>query len=132
MSTVTDSDFPELQQALDDRYEIESCLGRGGMGLVYLARERRLERRVALKVLTPARAVDRDSRERFLREARIAAGYTQAQFAIAVGVDQANVSRWERGVASPHDDRRLLIAELLGVAADVLFSYDTNGEGEVA
>lgn len=67
-----------------------------------------------------------------IREARIAAGYTQAQFAIAVGVDQANVSRWERGIASPHDARRPLIARLLGVDPAVLFSYDTDGEGEVA
>lgn len=67
-----------------------------------------------------------------IRTARVAAGYTQAQFAIALGVDQANVSRWERGIASPHDDRRPLIAEILGVDAGVLFSYDTNGESEVA
>lgn len=68
-----------------------------------------------------------------IRTARIAAGYTQAQFAIELGVDQANVSRWERGVASPHDDRRPRIAEILGVDPATLFSYDRNGgEGEAA
>lgn len=66
-----------------------------------------------------------------IRKARRAAGYTQAQFAYALGVDQANVSRWERGLASPHDSRRCRIAELLGVDPSVLFSYDTNG-GEAA
>lgn len=68
-----------------------------------------------------------------IREARRAAGYTQAQFALALGVDQANISRWERGIASPHDSRRRRIAELLGVDPASLFSYDpTNGDTEAA
>ena len=68
-----------------------------------------------------------------IREARRAAGHTQASFALAVGVDQAVVSRWERGLLIPRDDRRPLIAQLLGVAPEVLFSYDgTNGGTEAA
>jgi transcriptional regulator with XRE-family HTH domain len=68
-----------------------------------------------------------------IREARRAAGYTQASFAVALGVDQANVSRWERGLASPHDDRRPLIAKLLGVDPNWLFSFDgSNGDTEAA
>jgi len=67
-----------------------------------------------------------------IRRARQAAGYSQAQFAVALGVNQANVSRWERGLASPHDNRRRIIADLLGVSADSLFSYDTNGDTEAA
>jgi eukaryotic-like serine/threonine-protein kinase len=62
-----------LQHALGERYVLERRLGRGGMGVVYLARELRLERRVAIKLLPPAKAVDRVARERFLREARTAA-----------------------------------------------------------
>jgi serine/threonine protein kinase len=54
-------------------YRIESVLGRGGMGTVYLATHTRLERRVALKVITPALADDPDFRARFLRESRLAA-----------------------------------------------------------
>jgi serine/threonine protein kinase len=54
-------------------YRIESVLGRGGMGTVYLATHARLERRVALKVITPALADDPDFRARFLRESRLAA-----------------------------------------------------------
>jgi hypothetical protein len=48
-------------------------LGQGGMGAVYLARERSLDRFVAIKVLRPELAEARDGRERFRREARIAA-----------------------------------------------------------
>jgi eukaryotic-like serine/threonine-protein kinase len=68
-----DSFFPDLQQALAGRYSLERRLGRGGMGVVYLARELRLDRRVAIKLLPPDRAVQPDARELFLREARTAA-----------------------------------------------------------
>jgi tRNA A-37 threonylcarbamoyl transferase component Bud32/TolB-like protein len=54
-------------------YQIESALGRGGMGLVYLARERTLDRPVALKFLSPELQARGDARHRFLREARAAA-----------------------------------------------------------
>lgn len=54
-------------------YEIEDVAGRGGMGVVYRARDRALERTVALKVITPELAADSRFRERFLREVRLAA-----------------------------------------------------------
>jgi serine/threonine protein kinase len=54
-------------------YRIESVLGRGGMGAVYLATHARLERRVALKLIAPDLADDPDFRARFLRESRLAA-----------------------------------------------------------
>src|SRR5262245_36515750 len=54
-------------------YRIESLIGRGGMGMVYLAEHLRLQRRVALKLLAPE-LVDRPGfRERFIRESRLAA-----------------------------------------------------------
>src|SRR6185503_3353343 len=68
-----DAEFLSLQPALAGEYSIERELGRGGMGIVYLAREVQLERLVAIKVLPPALAERPGFRERFLREARTAA-----------------------------------------------------------
>jgi serine/threonine-protein kinase len=54
-------------------YRVESLLGRGGMGVVYRARDLALDRNVALKLLAPELAADIGFRERFLRESRLAA-----------------------------------------------------------
>jgi len=54
-------------------YAIESVLGRGAMGVVYLARQRSPDRRVALKLINPAFADDDAFRRRFLRESTAAA-----------------------------------------------------------
>ena len=72
-SAVVDPLFLSFQLALAGRYSIDRELGRGGMGIVYLAREVHLDRMVAIKLLPPERAKDSTLRERFLREARLAA-----------------------------------------------------------
>jgi len=70
------SDFIALQSALAGEYSLDREIGRGGMGVVYLAREVRLARPVAIKVLPPALAQRPELRDAFLREAQTAAALT--------------------------------------------------------
>ena len=62
-----------VAQVLSANYELESEVGRGGMGIVYCARDRRLKREIAIKVLPPELSFRADIRQRFLREAETAA-----------------------------------------------------------
>ncbi len=71
--TVPGPELLSLQQALTGRYAVERVLGRGGMGMVFLARDLALDRPVAIKLLAPALARETLFRDRFLREARAAA-----------------------------------------------------------
>ena len=66
----------QLQAALSERYAVDREIGRGGMATVYLARDVKHDRQVALKVLHPDRAVAGYHPERFLREIRIVASLT--------------------------------------------------------
>lgn len=66
-------DLAAFRAALRGQNAIQRELGRGGMGIVLLGRDERLDRPVAIKVLPPHLAADGDTRERFLREARMAA-----------------------------------------------------------
>src|ERR1035438_5892554 len=63
-------------------YEILAAIGEGGMGVVYRARDSRLERTAAVKVLLPALAGLPDFRKRFLREARAVAALNHAGIAV--------------------------------------------------
>src|SRR5881397_2785225 len=73
MTESSDFMVNDLRAALAGLYDIEAPIARGGMGLVYLARELRLDRPVAIKLLPPDLAADAACRQRFLREARTAA-----------------------------------------------------------
>ena len=64
-----------------DRFEISRILGKGGMGTVYLSRDQRLGRQVAVKVLNTDEAISDEARVRFLREARTAGSIRQQNVA---------------------------------------------------
>ncbi|WP_437757545.1 protein kinase domain-containing protein [Sorangium sp. So ce1389] len=63
---------PYIGTTFDHRYKIERLLGEGGMGYVYLARHKVIDKRVAVKVLRAELARDREIFERFVQEARAA------------------------------------------------------------
>ncbi|MBK9265283.1 MAG: serine/threonine protein kinase [Polyangiaceae bacterium] len=63
---------PYIGTTFDHRYKIEKLLGEGGMGFVYLARHKVIDKKVAVKVLRAEMAKDREILERFLQEARAA------------------------------------------------------------
>src|SRR5215207_848017 len=66
--------MPPITRVFANRYELREEIGRGGMADVYLAHDRLLDRRVAVKVLLPESASDATNIERFRRKARAAAG----------------------------------------------------------
>jgi serine/threonine protein kinase/tetratricopeptide (TPR) repeat protein len=73
-----------------DGFEIVRILGKGGMGTVYLARDQRLGRLVALKVLNASDAMSDDRKARFLREARSAAAVRHQNVATIYEVDETD------------------------------------------
>src|SRR5262245_17077771 len=80
-------------------YRIDGVLGRGGMGTVYLAHERRLDRKVALKVIRPELAGDDTYRRRFASESRAAAAIEHPR---VVGVHRAGEERGSLYLAMRH------------------------------
>ncbi|MEP6492541.1 MAG: protein kinase [bacterium] len=116
--------FLRLQSALAGEYSLERELGRGGMGVVYLAREVRLAREVAIKVLPPSLADLPGLREQFLREAQTAARLSHPNIVAIHRVDEADGFVYfvmayiagetlaerirKRGPLAPHHASRLL------------------------
>ena len=84
----TDSLRQELRARLGDRYHIDRELGRGGMGAVFLARDRQLDRLVALKVLPAEFALQATLRERFVRETRTAASFSHPNIVPVFSVEE--------------------------------------------
>ncbi len=70
-------------------YEVTSAIGAGGMGEVYRARDSRLKRDVALKVLPPQMAGDRDRLARFQREAEVLAALNHPRIAQIYGLEES-------------------------------------------
>ncbi|MCO4098633.1 MAG: serine/threonine protein kinase [Gemmatimonas sp.] len=79
-----------VSRSLGQRYRIEREIGRGGMGTVYLARDTRLDRAVALKVLPQEFAQVPELRERFLRETRLAAGYSHPNIVPVFSIEEGD------------------------------------------
>ncbi|MBK8056769.1 MAG: serine/threonine protein kinase [Gemmatimonadetes bacterium] len=73
---------------LSANYELDREIGRGGMGIVYLARDRRLKRQVAIKILPPELAFRGEIRTRFLREAETAAQLSHPNIVPIYSVDE--------------------------------------------
>jgi serine/threonine protein kinase len=113
--TLPDGEFLALQAALAGEYSLVRELGRGGMGIVYLARDVQLDRDVAIKVL-PSDLSNADSRERFLREARTAAGLSHPHIVPIHRVGEVLAPR------SPHsaDEMRLVYFVMSYVEGETL------------
>src|SRR5579862_7729600 len=69
-------------------YDIESLLGRGGMGGVYRARDMQLGRAVAIKILPASFGADPDRVSRFEREARVLAALNHPNIASIYGIER--------------------------------------------
>lgn len=112
----------ELQASLGDDFELVRALGQGSFAEVYLARERALDRLVAVKVLRGALALDETARKRFLREARLAAK-----------IHHPNVVEVHRVGELESDGRPYLVMEYVDGSTfeDVLAATGPLGEAEV-
>jgi serine/threonine protein kinase len=77
-----------VERVLAAHYELETEIGRGGMGIVYRARDRRLKRHVAIKILPPELAFRSEIRSRFLREAETAASLNHPNIVDIYTVDE--------------------------------------------
>jgi len=87
-------EFIALQQAVAGRYSLERELGRGGMGIVFLARDVALDRLVAIKLLPPNLAAQPELRGRFLREAQTAAKLSHPNIIPIYQVEQQGDLVW--------------------------------------
>src|SRR5260370_28354809 len=117
--------MPEVRQSFD-RFEVIRVLGRGGMGTVYLARDSRLERPVALKVLRAEDLMTEERRSRFMREARTAAAIRHPNVATIYEVGEADGAPYlvmeycEGGTLAQRLHRRAFeAAEFLNVAPQI-------------
>ncbi len=135
---MTDEFLHHVQRLLAPEYEVERELGRGGMAVVFSATHRRLGRPVAIKVLPPTLTRGANARERFVREARLAAALSHpgivpvyaaatcgdiAYFVMSLVDGESLGRRLQR-------EARLSIADAQSVLADVAdalgYAHDTG------
>ena len=86
-------------------YEVASAIGAGGMGEVYRARDTRLNRDVALKVLPENVSQDPDRRSRFEREAQLLAALNHSNIAAIYGIEET-------------DGRQTLVMEFVAIRSE--------------
>jgi serine/threonine protein kinase len=79
-----------LEKTIAGRYKVLDELGRGGMGVVYKAKDMRLDRTVALKFLPPELTGDEEARRRFIQEAKAAAALEHPNICTVYEVDEAD------------------------------------------
>lgn len=128
----------DLPQSVD-RFEVIRVLGKGGMGTVYLARDQRLDRLVAVKVLHTQDLASEDRRMRFLREARTAAAIRHPNVATiyevgetAEGVPFIVMEFCEGETLSQRMRRRSVEAgEFLGIARQIAAGVAAAHEGGI-
>ncbi|HEX3867586.1 MAG TPA: serine/threonine-protein kinase, partial [Gemmatimonadaceae bacterium] len=87
---MASADFDAFSRRLAGQYTLECEIGRGGMGVVYRARDVNLDRLVAIKTLPPELASDPPTRERFLREARTAAALSHPNIVPVYRADEVD------------------------------------------
>ncbi|MFK7778499.1 MAG: protein kinase [Gimesia sp.] len=87
---LTPSDNPDLLGTLGE-YEIKEIIGQGGMGIVFRALDPKLNRIVAIKVMSPLLAVNPNARKRFLREAQAAAAVSHPHIVTIHAVNEAQL-----------------------------------------
>src|SRR4029450_9267517 len=80
-----------IERVLSAHYELDCEIGRGGMGIVYRAKDRRLKRTVAIKILPPELAFRSEIKTRFLREAETAAQLNHPNIVDIYSVDEAEM-----------------------------------------
>jgi serine/threonine protein kinase len=135
-SAADDELRAHVERALAAHYELDCEIGRGGMGIVYRAKDKRLKRQVAIKLLPPELAFRSEIKSRFLREAETAAQlshpnivpiYTvdeqeQLVFFVMAYISGDNLAKrlHERGVLTTDETRRILreVADALAYAHD--------------
>ncbi len=130
MTSSFSPEFLALQRSLVGRFSLVRELGRGGMGIVFLARDVSLDRNVAIKLLPPALSAGPDHRARFLREARLAAGLSHPNIVPIHLVDEVDdqvffVMGYVEGESLGSRIRRsgpLTVAEVLRVTQQVAWA----------
>jgi serine/threonine protein kinase len=117
-------------------YEVESVVGLGGIGILYRARQVRLDRPVALKLVEPTIARDPVIRERLRREARTVASLDHPNVVPLYEAGEENgtvfiVTRWVEGTELGtllHDSGPLEPARAAGIAAQIADALEIAGE----